>query len=138
MPLYDVKCDRTGKTFERIIPLAKFEEDIICSCGSSARRVISTPMFSVDQTSYSCPITGQHIGSKRMHEENLRRHGCRVLESGETEEAARRRKASDDDLDRKLEDTVEREVTSLPSDKRERLYNELVHSDLAVERQSVT
>jgi hypothetical protein len=134
MPLYDIKCERSGKIFERVIPLAKFEEEIFCSCGSVARRVISTPMFAVDQTDYCCPITGQHIYSRRAHEENLKRHDCRVLETGEKEAAERYRKAADASLDRKLDATIEKEIEALPSAKKERLYNELTHCDLAVER----
>lgn len=134
MPLYDIKCEQTGKTFERVIPLKMFEEPIICACGSPARRVISAPLFSVDQTNYTCPVTGDYIGSKRAHEENLRKHDCRVLEPGEKEFGERRRKEADLALDRKIEATVEKEIESMGSEKREKLYNELVHTDLEVAR----
>ncbi|HEY6018995.1 MAG TPA: hypothetical protein VIY48_03615, partial [Candidatus Paceibacterota bacterium] len=73
--------------------MAKFEEEIKCACGSPARRVISAPLFSVDQTGYDCPITGKWISSKREHRENLAQHGCRVLEDGETQASIARRKA---------------------------------------------
>lgn len=134
MPLYDIRCSRTGKIFERMIPLANFEELIRCACGSPATRVISTPMFTVDQTGYNCPITEKWIGSKSQHEENLKEHGCRVLEAGETNAATARRRADDDALDRQVDNTVEREIEAMPSAKREKLYNELVHSDLEVIR----
>ena len=133
MPLYDFRC-ANGHKFERHVPLAKFEEQQLCDCHAPANRIISAPMFSVDQTDYSCPITGKHIGSKRQHEENLKLHNCRVLETGEKESNERRRQEADAALDRKIEDTVEREVESLSSDKKEKLYNELISTDLTVER----
>lgn len=134
MPLYDIRCEKTGYVFERLIPLAKFEEPIICACHSPASRLISTPMISVDQTGYSCPVTGKWIRSKREHRENLQRQGCRVLEGGEKEQNEQRRAEADAELDRKVEETVERTIDSYPSAKREKLYNEMVNCDIAVER----
>ena len=136
MPLYDIKCSKTGEIFERLIPLAKFEEVIICACGAPATRVISTPLFSVDATDYTCPITGRHIGSKRQHEENLKQHNCRVLETGEKELNERNRQKAEEAFEKKIEDTVEREIDQMPSAKKEQLHNELVNGklDLAVER----
>lgn len=136
MPLYDIRCERTGETFERMIKLANFSDPIKCACGSPAIRLISTPMFSVDNVGYDCPVTGKWVGSQREHRENLARNGCRVLEAGETEAASRRHKEADDELDRKIGDTVEREIESWSSDKKEKLHNELVNAkaDLAVER----
>ena len=136
MPLYDIKCDRTGVKSERIIKLADFALPIFCACGSAARRVISTPMFSVDKTGYNCPVTEKWIGSKREHNENLKLHGCRVYEQGETAATVQRREQEDAELDRKIEDTVEREISSWDSGKREQLHNELVNQglDIVVER----
>lgn len=124
MPLYDIVCDNGHKS-ERMIPLARFSDPIECSCGSPARRVISRPMFSVDQTDYTCPITGDYIGSKHAHQNNLAKHGCRVYETGETEGQIARRAAEELEFDRKIEATVEREIESMSSDKREKLYSEL-------------
>lgn len=135
MPLYDIRCSESGKIFERVIPLAKFEEPIFCTCGAPAIRIISTPMFSVDNTGYDCPVTGKWIGSKREHEENLKRQGCRVLEAGEKEANVRRRESEDAALDRAVDQTVEREIETMPSAKRERLFNELESGlDVSVDR----
>lgn len=43
---------------------------------------------------YNCPITGKYIDSMHKHRENLKLHGCRVLEPGESREAPRRREES--------------------------------------------
>lgn len=135
MPLYDIQCE-AGHRSERFIPLENFSDPIVCDCGRSARRSISAPMFSVDNTGYTCPITGDWIGSKTAHKENLAKHGCRVLESGETDQARRVRQEQDQKLDKAIEDTVERTIESWDSGKKEALHNELVNGklDLTVER----
>ena len=129
MPLYDFQCSN-GHKFERIVPLKDFEAPIFCDCNALAERLISAPMFSVDTTGYNCPITGDWIGSKHQHRENLAKHGCRVLETGETEAAAAFRKAEDEKLDKALDETVERTIEALPSAKKEQLHNELVNGKL--------
>ena len=127
MPLYDIKCEN-GHVFERHIKLEKFEEPIFCACLAPAQRLISRPMISVESVDYTCPVTGKWIGSKRAHEDNLARQGCRVLETGEREATIRRREQEEATFDAKIEATVEREVEAMPSDKRETLYNEMTRA----------
>ena len=138
MPVYDICCE-AGHVSEVFIPLTEFNRPIFCTCNAPARRLISAPMFAVDNTGYSCPITGKWISSKREHLDNLRRHDCRVLETGEHEAAAARRRADDEALERAVDATVERTVEELPSAKKEQLYAEITRGGLDVEvaRQSV-
>lgn len=124
MPLYDLRCDN-GHVFERMIPLANFDDLVFCTCTAPATRLISRPMFMVEDIGYTCPVTDRWIGSRREHSDNLARQGCRVLETGETQAAAQYRRAADAELDRKLDATVEKTIDSLPSDKKESLFNEL-------------
>lgn len=84
--------------------------------------------FSVGRSAsyeYACPITGTHISSKRQHEENLKQHGCRVLETGERDYNERVRAQEEAAFERKVDQTIEREIALMPSDKRERLGKEL-------------
>lgn len=135
MPLYDLLCSEGHKT-ERMIPLAQFSEPIECPCGSPAKRVISAPMFSVEQVGYSCPVTGKWVNSGREHRENLKEQGCRVLEPGETEAASAFRQREEADFEAKLDKTVETELAKMPSEKKEQLYSELTRGgvDIAYER----
>ena len=134
MPLYDLRCDK-GHVFERHIPLAKFEEPILCACHAPATRVISAPMFSVEQVGYTCPVTGKYIGSKRQHEENLRQQDCRVFETGEKELAQKRIAEQEAAFEKSVDQTVEKNFWSMPSEKREKIANELESGvDLASER----
>lgn len=137
MPLYDFLCAE-GHKFERMVPLAEFETVQLCHCKAPADRVISAPMFHVENIGYSCPVTGAWINSRKAHADNLDRQNCRVLEPGETDAASRRRAADDAALDAKIERTVEVAIEAMPSEKKERLANELLSgADASIERRAV-
>lgn len=138
MPLYDFRCSE-GHTFERMVKLVNFDDLQLCACHAPAQRLISRPMISVESVDYTCPVTGKWIGSKRAHEDNLARQGCRVLETGETEATTRRRAQEEAAFDAKIEATVEREVEAMPSDKRETLYNEMTRAgaDVSYSRSTI-
>ena len=135
MPVYDFKCPE-GHHFERFVKLENFDQPQLCFCGEKAQRLISAPMFTVDNTDYPCPITGERISSRHQHEENLRKHDCRVLESGEVEANQKNREAAEAAFDKSIENSVERELSNWGSDKMEKLANELTNGnvDLRVER----
>lgn len=98
-------------------------------------RQLSAPRIVADYAGYNCPITGKWVEGRRAHEENLKRHGCRVLEAGETEQVSRNRKAEDEALDRAVEATAEQFVETLSSDKREALGVALESGlDVSIER----
>lgn len=132
VPLYDFECLK-GHRFERMIPLREFEALVYCDCQTLAKRLISTPMFSVEQVGYDCPVTGRWIGSKREHRENLARTDSRVLESGEMEANQARKKQEEARFDRMIEETVEREIDSMDCGKKETLHNELVNGGLSAD-----
>lgn len=135
MPLYEYRCKNTNKRFERFVPLQNFQAPQLCSCGGEGLRVISSVRINVESVDYQCPITGKHISSKYDHEENLKLHDCRVLETGEKEASERFRQQIEADFDRKVEETVEKEFEAMSSDKKEKLANELTSGlDVAVER----
>lgn len=126
MPLYDYHCPAcaiTQAVFKRIADLDKLEP---CpQCGAAAQRLISAPMVQPDYQGYDCPITGRWIEGRRAHVENLRRHGCRLLEPGERQAAQRRTAQSDQELERALGETFDAEVSRLPARKREHLAGEM-------------
>ena len=125
MPLYEYRCQECQQRFERFVKLEDYQAPQTCACGGGSERIISIPRFIVEDVGYDCPITGEWIGSKHAHENNLAKHGCRVLETGEKEAAAKFRAKQEQDFDQKIEETVERTIDLMPSEKRERLANEL-------------
>jgi putative FmdB family regulatory protein len=132
VPLYDCLC-KSGHKFERFIKLADFEAPIECDCHAPASRVISAPLISVDNTGYSCPVTGKWVGSRREHRDNLARQGCRVLEPGEKEQSAQFRQREEELFEKKIENSVEKTIDSYSSAKKEQLCNELVNGKLDVQ-----
>lgn len=136
MPLYDYKCAACGTAFSRMLPLARFDEAQHCKCGAFATKQLSAPAVRGDYAGYSCPMTGQWIEGRRAHEENLRKHGCRVLEPGESESARRHAVAEDVALDRAVEETTDSFIAGLSGDQRAQLASEVsAGASVAVERQ---
>jgi putative FmdB family regulatory protein len=137
MPTYHYRCPE-GHTIQRITTMREHKNTATCNCGKIAQQIIiSAPMGFVkgDLPVYTCPITDKPITSRKEHEENLARHGCRILESGEKEEAERYRKQVEADLDAKVEATAVEFVEKLPTESREQLGRALDSGlDVSVER----
>jgi len=125
MPLYEYTCPSCGQYFTRVLPLSRYREAQNCSCGGEAVKRISAPAVRGDYEAYDCPITGKRIEGRRAHEENLRRHGCRVLESGETDRASSYRARSEAALEDMVAESAAEAVATLPPQKREKLEAEL-------------
>lgn len=126
MPIYSYKCPtcaRKRDVFKRIADLDRVENCL--NCGFAMNRQLAAPMVRGDYPGYDCPITGKWIEGRRAHEENLKKHGCRVYEPGETEAGKRRRAAEEAALDSAVESTVEEFVETLPTAKKERLAAEI-------------
>lgn len=136
MPVYAYKCPSCQRTFDRFLKLANYDDPQICDCGTVATKQLAAPAVRGDYAGYSCPVTGQWIEGRRAHEENLRRHGCRVLEPGETESARAAHARSEAEFDRQIEQTAEQLVAGLPPQKLEKLASEMQSGVTAtVERQ---
>jgi len=87
MPLYDYHCPACGHIETKFQRIAELDVVTFEHCrGVKMERLISAPMVAPDYEPYSCPITGRLISGRREHIENLKRHGCRLKEPGETEE----------------------------------------------------
>lgn len=135
MPIYEYKCT-CGKRFTRYLPLSDYRKPQSCSCGQVAEKCLSAPAVRADYPGYQCPVTGDWIEGRRAHEENLKKHNCRVLEPGETEAFKRRRVSEDTALEDKIADSAAEFVETLPTAKREQLGRELEHgADITVVRQ---
>lgn len=128
MPTYDYKCPK-GHVHSHWSLIKNYKPVIACpQCSEAAiRHITSAPMGFVqgNYPAYACPITGKIIDGRKAHEENLARHDCRILETGETEQTKARRLAEEVAFDKAVEATAEEFVEKLPSAKREQLGREL-------------
>ncbi len=135
MPMYDHHCPECGQNSTLWLKIAQLEETQLCRvCATPLQRRISAPRVLGDYSGYSCPITGKWIEGRRAHAENLAKHGCRVMESGEYEDAARFRRDSERRLDAAIERTVEEEIYKMPAEKRDALAADLTHFSADVVR----
>lgn len=136
MPTYRYKClgcARFTDVFKRLSDMDRLER---CSnCQFEMVRQIVAPAVRGDYQGYNCPITNKWIEGRRAHEENLKRHGCRVLETGEKEDLIRSKQVEEAALERSIEGTVEEFIEKLPAAKKERLANEVAGGmDVTFER----
>lgn len=135
--MYAYKCGQCGTAQDVFKPIKELDLPEACErCGAVMTRVLCAPMIQPDYPGYSCPITGDWIEGKRAHLENLKKHGCRVYEPGETDQAKASASAADAALDAAVEATVEEFIEKLPARKREQLAVELESgADVGVIRQ---
>ena len=134
MPVYEYKCS-CGRRFERFLPLAKYKDPQTCECGKVAEKLLSRPAVIGDYPGYECPITGQWIEGRRAHEENLKKHGCRILEPGESSAYKQRKEQENEAFLDSIAETAAVEVANMPAYKQEKLANELSHGvDVTFER----
>lgn len=124
MPFFDYKCKECGYKVEIYF---KVEGQVYkCPyCDIPMTKLMPSPAVRGDYEPYNCPITGKLISGKREHEENLKRHHCRVLEPGEARDAARVRAEADKALEDKICETAAREVEKMSPRQQEQLALDL-------------
>ena len=136
MPLYLYHCQNCKESRTVFKPLNLLDNEEPCpSCHAPSQRQICAPAIVADYPGYSCPVTGRWVEGRRAHEENLKRQGCRVLETGETEQAAREGQHAAQQLDKSVDQTVEQFYEALPTEKREQLATAVLSGlDVSVDR----
>ena len=136
MPMYAYKCGGCGGLQDVFKPIRLIDMAEPCSrCQTLMDRQIAAPAVLGDYPGYSCPITGDWIEGRRAHHENLKKHGCRVYEPGETEQQQSAAMAAETALEASVEATVEEFIEKLPARKREQLATELENgADVGVVR----
>jgi len=124
MPIYEFKCE-CGRRKDKLLKLEEYATPQHCECGALMTKQFSAPAVRGDFQPYNCPITGKLIDGRRQHRENLARHGCRVLETGETAQAKRFAQQQDAALDKAVDATTEAFMANLPARKAEQLVAEI-------------
>lgn len=137
MPVYNYNCRSCGSETERFLKLDHYQDTQYCDrCNGTLEKVIKPTMITTDYESYQCPRTGKTISGRKAHEENLKRVGCRVLESGEREEFIRDKAKEEAEFDRRIDATIDKQLESMPAQKMEVLAREISSgADVEVVRQ---
>lgn len=136
MPLYELRCNN-GHKFDRFIKLANIDEPQVCECNAPAHRVLSACMFSIDATNfpaYQSPTTGRVITSKAQRREDMAVSGCVEYEPSLIKHQEQRIAREDAELDKKVDEHIEKTIYEMPTAKKERLAAEVEHFDVDVAR----
>lgn len=136
MPVYEHLCEK-GHKFDRFLKLAELGQPQTCECGGAAKRIISPVMFSIDATNfppYQSPTTGRWITSKTQRREDMAASNCVDYEPSLKDEQQRRIAREDAELEKKVDEHVEKTIMEMPSHKREILANEVEALDTTVTR----
>lgn len=137
MPLYRLEC-ANGHAFDRFLKLAEYDTPQVCECGAVAERRIMPTMVSVDNYEYRSPVDGRLIRGKRQRHEDLRRNNCIEYDPSMRTEYERKRAQGMAELEKQVDEHVDREIALMPARKRELLEQELRGgADIAVERSTV-
>lgn len=138
MPLYTYHCEPCSIKQPIFKKIAQLNDPEACpKCSLEMARVLEAPFIAPDYPGYDCPITGHRIEGKRAHVENLKKHGCRVLEPGETEQCKSNHAASSTAFEDMIANSAAEFVETLPARKREQLASELENGlDVSFTRQT--
>ena len=125
MPCYEYRCE-DGHDFERYLKVAQYQDVQHCDCGKVGVRRISVPiLFIKPDIYYDSPIDGRPITSMAARMEDLARSNCVPYDPDikqHNEERVRRENA---ELEKAIDETVDREISLMPAVKREKLEAEL-------------
>lgn len=127
MPIHSFRCS-TGHVFDAYQPLDKLDSTMACAeCGVMADKVFLTPPmgFVRQDVHYTSPVDGRPITSWQQHVEELARTDSIVYEPGIKQDQERKAREREEALERSIEQTVEREIATMPTRKVEKLAAEL-------------
>jgi hypothetical protein len=139
VPLYEYLCWQGHLTL-RFNSVANHSPIECCeTCGDMAQQIIGAPsaVKVAQDVCYDSPIDGKPVTSWAQREEDLKRNGCVPYDPGMKDDHLRRLEEQEAELDRKVDEHVERCITKMSTKQRGQLYSELTEqgTDAAVHRQ---
>ena len=137
MPIYEYECEK-GHSFDRLLKLDDYKQPQTCDCGAKSRKIITPTMLNCDIApwdSYISPASGKLITSYKERERDMKATNCVDYDPG-MKDVQKNKIASDEKaIEDKVDRTVEMEIDKMSANKREKLGNEMVASNIEVVRQ---
>lgn len=128
MPLYTYQCHDCSRRIDAFRKVADRDECPVCPrCSGATFKAVTAAAVVADYPGYNCPITGAWIEGRKAHEVNLAKHGCRVLEAGETSKVDAEKRRADEESYRETEATVGAQIASMGSEERRQLEVAVEH-----------
>jgi len=127
MPTYTYECGTCRKLFTKFSTMREHRNTSECECGSIAGQIIvAPPMMIIPQDFYyESPIDGRPITNRKQRLEDMARSGCVEYDPGVKQDYQRRIEQGERDLERAIDETVDRELELMPLIKKERLVEEM-------------
>lgn len=138
MPIYVFKCE-DGHTFDEFLKISEYDTPMTCQCGKPAKRQIVPTMLNMDMPNwdrYISPTTGKLITSYKQRKADMAASGCVDYEPSLKHDISKKIGKSETKMDSAVDAFIEKEIEQMPSEKREKLGNELENLDLNVVRQT--
>lgn len=124
-PVYEHEC-ANGHKFDRYLKLVELDDKQTCKCGADARRLISAPLgLHVDFPAYQSPASGKWITSRTQRREDLKATNCVEYEPSMKEEMEKRHAREDAELEKKVDEHVEKTIYEMTPRQRDSLAGEL-------------
>jgi len=125
--LHDYYCKWCNEVDERLVPRDDLDQIQRCHCGLVMQKVFLTPPmgFVQQDVNYKSPVDGRPITTWQAHQEELARTDTVVYEPGIKQDQERNARLREEALDRAVDETVDREIATMPAAKREKLAAEL-------------
>jgi len=126
MPIYEYQCP-CGTQFERVLPVARYDEAQVCECGKVAQKVILHAPRGYVQADicYDSPIDGRPITTKQARDEDLARSNCVPYDPGIRQDYERRIRDNEKRLEDAVDRSVDEEIARMPARKKEKLQAEM-------------
>jgi hypothetical protein len=113
VPIYEYICPR-GHISDHWSPVEfRYNEHSCKTCGESATYKISAPRVFADYPGYISPATGKWVEGRRARMEDMRASGCRPYEVGEMQDAIRKSKEAEKELDAQVDVAVEQTIAQM-------------------------
>lgn len=133
MPLHDFQCP-SGHITENYVGHGVDTVPCWCCEDIASKVFMRAPLVAGDLPGYESPVDGRWVEGRKARREDLARNNCVPYEPSMKEDQARRLKASNAEIDRKVDEHVESEIARMPARKREKLESEVLASEVTVAR----
>lgn len=134
MPMYDFKC-LCGREESLFMKIAETVAQTPCVCGDFLRKQVSAPFVRPDIQAYVSPTTGKVVSSRAQRVEDMKRSGSIEYDPDRSKELRQRAAQRDIDLDKSIDQGLDRTLAAMPVKKLERLDAEIRSgADISVTR----
>lgn len=123
--IYTFRC-KNKHEFDCVLPVSEYNSTQICECGAKGRRILTVPhLYIRPEIRYTSPIDDRPITTEKARREDMARNNCSQYDPGIKQDYHRRMEREQNNLEKKLDETVDRMIDAMPARKRELLNSEL-------------